>query len=70
MGRKTAISCLKRAGGRCKPVEDLCDTGPGASTLKLTVGEDGTPPLQVRPMWALRAVRVTGWLYQGGTAMT
>ena len=49
-GEKSRVSCLKRAGVRCEPVEDFCDTGPGASALKWTVGEDGTPPLQVRPM--------------------
>ena len=31
-------------------MEELCDTGPGASALKSAVGEDGMPPLQVRPL--------------------
>ena len=69
-GEKGEDSCLKRAGGWCKPAEELGYTGPGASALKMAVGEDGTPPLQARPLWALRVVRVTGWPYQGGTAMT
>ena len=44
----------------------LCDTGPGASALNMTVGEDGTPPLQVRPMLGTEGrpgdrAAVSGW---------
>ena len=44
----------------------LCDTGPGASALKRAVGEDGTPPLQARPMLGTEGcpgdwMAVSGW---------
>lgn len=69
-GKKTEQRHLKRVGGWCKPMGALRYTGPGAFHLK-RVGRN-VQPLSVRLLLReeMRAMVVTLWLNQGGTAFS